>query len=222
VKLYRIALLALLVGACGGGAPTTPAPDLAPALVPSGCPAPPMVKPSDLGSRFLPSEDVLYLRTIDGDTAHFLFKAGEKTIRFLWVNTEEKGGAEVTDFGIATVPVVEAWIAAAKLVTVAPEADLQDPTQPHLDPYDRTLGLVFLDGELVQTRIVREGWSAYYTQFGCAPSPVHESLLYAEAEARANKRGIWAPGHPTDYAEVFDRWIHSSCRPNPYEKPYCP
>ena len=94
---------------------------------------------------------------------------------------------------------------------------------PDLDPFDRWLGLVFVDGELFETRLVREGLSAYFTEFGCAPEPLHTALLLAEAEARANRRGIWAPGHPTDYAAVFSRWFGSSrCRPNPFRnQPYC-
>lgn len=201
-----------------GGGP----PDMVKPLVPSGCPAPPVVDPSKLdGARFLPAEDVLYLRTVDGDTQHYLFKAGEKIVRVLWVNTEEKTGSEATAFGMATVPIVEGWMLAAKRYTVAFEVDPAQPGQPHLDAFDRYLGVVFLDGELLQTRLVREGLSAYYTQFGCAPQPIHDSLLWSEAEARANQRGIWAPGHPTNYQEVFGRWIRSSCRPNPYDEAYC-
>jgi endonuclease YncB( thermonuclease family) len=201
-----------------GGAP----PDLTPPLIPSGCPTPPVVRPADLdAARFLPAEDVLYLRTVDGDTMHFLFKAGERVVRVLWVNTEEKGGADATAFGMATVPIVEGWMTQAKLHTVAFEVDPRQAGQPHLDTFDRYLSVVFLDGELLQTRLVREGLSAYYTQFGCAPQPIHDSLLWAEAEARANKRGIWATGHPTNYEDVFDQWIRSACRPNPYQEPYC-
>lgn len=195
--------------------------DLAPPIKPSGCPAPGAVHPADLKTGFLPAEGVFYSRTVDGDTAHFIFKSGEKVVRFLWVDTEEKGGTGATAFGAATVPVIEGWIAATKIVTVSIEEDAQSPGQPALDAFGRTLGVVFLDGELLQTRIVREGWSAYYTQFGCAPPPIHEALLYAEAEARANERGIWQKGHPTNYRDVFERWLRGTCRPNPYEEAYC-
>jgi len=191
-------------------------------LKPSGCPAPAVIRPGDLQGSFLSGEDAFYNRTVDGDTAHFLFPSGDRVIRFLWVNTEEKSGAEATAFGMATVPIVEGWLAATSILTIVAERDPKQPSQPHLDAFDRTLSLVFTDGVLLQTKIVQEGLSAYYTQFGCAPSPVHEALLYAEAEARANQRGIWAPGHPTSYNAVFDRWIEDSCRPNPYDGPYCP
>jgi endonuclease YncB( thermonuclease family) len=93
---------------------------------------------------------------------------------------------------------------------------------PLLDTFGRTLGLVFVDGTLFQTTLVRDGYTAYYTQFGCAASPIHEALLYAEAEANANKRGIWQAGHPTSYETVLARWMgKSTCRPNPYKGAYC-
>jgi endonuclease YncB( thermonuclease family) len=172
----------------------------------------------------LPAQTVGLIRAIDGDTAEF----GTQTIpsqkvRFLFVNTEESYGPETTAFGTASSAVIHNYLGDAGTIVLRVREDRGHPGQPSLDPYDRWLSLVFVDGDLFQTRIVREGLSAYYTQFGCAPEPVHSALLYAEAEARANKRGIWRDGHPTDYRRVFERWIGSStCRPNPFQNErYC-
>lgn len=228
-RLFLVgALLCSGWAACGGGASNgdpdlAPAVDLAKPFVESGCPAPPVVTPDNLPAGYLPKAKVQLDYVVDGDTAHFIFPDGERTCRFLFVNTEESHGAETTDFGIATGPIVDGWLRAATTIEVAFERDNQDPTMASLDPFDRWLSLIFVDGELLQTRIVREGLSAYYTQFGCPKSPIHEALLYAEAEARANERGIWAPGHPTDYSQVLAQWIGSrTCRPNPFKnQPYC-
>lgn len=219
-----LAALVVSIGACGdANRQMQESPDLAKPFVESGCPAPPVVGPDDLPTGYLPAVSANFDYIVDGDTAHFLFADGERISRFLFVNTEESHGAETTDFGVATGPIVGGWLDAGAEIRIAFQRDSQDPTMPRLDPYDRWLSLIFVDGELLQTRIVREGLSAYYTQFGCPPSPIHESLLYAEAEARANERGIWAPGHPTDYEAVLHSWIGSrTCRPNPYEgEPYC-
>jgi micrococcal nuclease len=161
-----------------------------------------------------------FVRTVDGDTAHFMVNGTETVVRFLYVNAEETHGAEATDFGLATVPLVDRMLRSSRL-QIAPQRATNG--RPMQDAFGRTLALVFANDELVQTRIVREGLSAYYTQFGCANAPVHLSLLNAEAEARANRRGIWAPGHPTNYADVFMRWFgRSTCRPNPFlGQPYC-
>lgn len=70
--------------------------------------------------------------------------------------------------------------------------------------------------------MIRDGWTPYYTQFGCAKEPLHDAMIWAEAEAKANERGVWAEGHPTDYSIVLKEWIGSrTCRPNPYKTAYC-
>jgi len=189
-------------------------------FVPSGCPAPATITASMSITGFLPAVSVDFVRTVDGDTAHFMVNGTETVVRFIYINAEETHGAETTAFGLATVPIVDRMLRSSTL-KIAPQRASNG--QPMTDTYGRTLALVFANEELVQTRIVREGLSAYYTQFGCAPAPVHLSLLYAEAEARANQRGIWEPGHPTDYAMVLAQWIgRSRCRPNPFMgQPYC-
>jgi endonuclease YncB( thermonuclease family) len=163
-------------------------------------------------------------RPVDGDTAHFDFSdSGDETIRFLFVNTEESHGEATTRFGVETAAVVARYLRSAREIVVAVREDRNRPGRPNYDPYGRWLGLVFLDGELLETRLVREGLSAYYTEFGCAPEPVHTALVHAEAEAHAAGAGIWAPGHPTDYRPVLQDWIgRRACRPNPFEGPYCP
>lgn len=197
--------------------------DAAPAdaVVPSGCPAPPVVTPATVPAGYLPVERVNLNYDVDGDTAHFYFASGDHIVRYLYVNTEESSGAGTTEFGKQSKVVMAKWLQEAKDIKVAVRQGSKAGS-PDVDPYGRWLGLVFVDGELLQTRMVREGLTAYYSLYGCASSPVHESLLYAEAEAWANKRGVWAPGHPTDYKVVLADWIGTKkCRPNPYDGPYC-
>lgn len=203
------------------GQPPPPPLDAGPPQVDSGCPAPARLTPADVPPGYLPAEVVRFDHAADGDTATFGFpSSGEHIVRFLYVNTEESHGAETTAFGTATGEIVMARFADATEVVVAPREDTGVPGTPDLDPYDRWLGLVFVDGELFQTWLLREGLSAYYTQFGCAPEPYHSTFLNAEAEARANERGIWAPGHPTDYRAVLATWNRTGCRPG-YDAPYC-
>lgn len=231
---------------CGDGTPDVPTPtdaggldasatdagvaDLGPPTLDSGCPAPQPVTPSSVPSNgFLPPATVGYVHAIDGDTAEFRFPiVGETRVRFLWVNTEESHAVPAsknTAFGIQTAATVARYFSGEHTFVAVRQANPRMPMQPNLDPYDRQLSLIFMDGQLFQQRLVREGLSAYYTDFGCAPEPIHSALLLAEAEARANRRGIWAPGHPTNYAEVFSRWIgtgSNACRPNPFRnQPYC-
>jgi micrococcal nuclease len=185
----------------------------------SGCPAPVTVGPDKVPSGYFPPRDVSFVRAADGDTATFKFPdQQEHIVRLLYINTEESHGDQTTQFGIDTGKIVLEWLKSAKSIKVSPRRSggVEDK-----DPYDRWLALVWLDGELWQSRVVREGLSAYYTEFGCAPEPIHSNLLHSEAEANANRRGIWRPGHPTDYRVVLENWIDNACRPNPYKRPYC-
>lgn len=191
------------------------------ALADSGCPAPATITPEMVPPGYLPVERVNLNYDVDGDTAHFFFTSGDHILRYLFVNTEESSGASTTDFGKQSKAVMAKWLADAKEIKVAVRQGKSAGT-PDLDPYGRWLSLIFVDGELLQARMVREGLTAYYTLYGCAPAPVHQALVNAEAEAFANGRGIWAPGHPTDYKKVLEDWIGTNkCRPNPYEGPYC-
>lgn len=236
LRFLPLALLGCIsAGPSGGGdasldgdaardatAPEAAAPDRP--VVDSGCPSSMPVTPAMVpATGFLAPLRGRFVRAVDGDTAHFVVPIrGEINIRMLWVNTEESSGAETTPFGVATREWAQRTMPTVGEYILVQQADARNPTQPALDPYDRILALVFADGQLWQRRLVQEGWTAYYTDFGCAPTPLHESLLFAEAEARANRRGIWAPGHPTDYAPVFARWITNRCRPNPFRmQPYC-
>jgi micrococcal nuclease len=202
----------------------TPLVDAGP-QVDSGCPPPQRITPMQVPSGFLATRTVTLQGTIDGDTAHFSWPVtGRITMRFLWVNTEESMGADTTAFGRTTSTAVGEMLRAAREIVVDQQEHATRPGQPRLDQFGRSLAIIFVDGDLFQTRLVREGWSAYYTDFGCAPEPIHSVLLNAEAEARAAGRGIWRAGHPTDYAAVFAQWIpqRNACRPNPFRnQPYC-
>lgn len=187
-------------------------------IVPSGCPASQPIAPGTTLTGFLPAVDVDFVRIVDGDTAHFMYQGRETIVRFIYVNAEETHAPDLTQFGVETAAIVGRRLRPSRLM-LAPQRGTNG--QPALDMFGRTLALVFADGELVQRWMIQQGLSAYYTQFGCAAAPLHLSLLYGEAEARANRRGIWAPGHPTNYNDVLTRWIgRSTCRPA-YSAPYC-
>ncbi|MGZ3423735.1 MAG: thermonuclease family protein [Polyangiales bacterium] len=186
----------------------------------SACPEPATIGLADVPAGFLPPEDVNLAYDVDGDTAHFYFKSGEQIVRFLFVNTEEVVGTEKTVFGQQSKDAVKAILEkATKIVVVVREGTTKG--MPDLDPYMRWLGMIFVDGELLETRIVREGWTAYYTKYGCAPGKIHDSLLYAEAEAFAAQRGVWEPGHPTDYKPILVDWGAAKCGSDPYAGPLC-
>jgi micrococcal nuclease len=60
------------------------------------------------------------------------------------------------------------------------------------DRYKRTLGIVRLDDRNINLDLVREGWAWWYRQY----APKNKELAAAEAEARKEKRGLWADPGP--------------------------
>ena len=190
------------------------------------CPEPAGLTTSDIPSGYLPLVAVKLNYFIDGDSSSFDFpNATKQGVRMLYVNTEESGGAEQTAFGLKTKEVVSGWFSAATRIEIAVRETAPGSGKPDADTYDRWLGLVFLDGELVQGRLTREGYSAYYTQFGCAPAPLHDALLLGEAKARHLALGIWSSTEQhNDYEAVLAQWIgRDTCRPNPFKgMSYCP
>lgn len=199
----------------------------------SGCPVPAKLTTANIPSGYMAPVRVTISFLADGDSGRFNFPtASDQGVRMLYVNTEESGGAEMTDFGVQTKLKVHPWIRAAQNIEIAVRESAPGSGLPDVDPYGRWLSLIFLDGQLLQERIVREGLSAYYVQFGCAPTSggaasLHSTLLWSEAEANARDLGIWSsapsPAH-NDYSVVLTQWIgNRTCRPNPFKnQPYCP
>lgn len=190
------------------------------------CGPPKEVVTADVGAGLLAPVAVEYLYAVDGDTVHLRWQGQDRSFRLVYVNTEEASGTEATAFGKLTANFLKDWLDASKARGMPFLAAPQDKGgQPNVDPYGRILSLLFVGGVLVQQRLVREGWSAYYTVFGCAPEPIGTALLLSEKEAREAQLGIWKPGHPKDYAQVLSTWTvgQGACRPNPFAgQPYCP
>jgi endonuclease YncB( thermonuclease family) len=79
------------------------------------------------------------------------------------------------------------------------------------DYFDRYLAYVFVerDGKWVNYNVecVRAGMSPYFSKYGYSRR-FHEEFVRAQDEARAARRGIWAPGgqHYDDYDERLRWW----------------
>jgi micrococcal nuclease len=65
------------------------------------------------------------------------------------------------------------------------------------DRYGRQVCDLFLDGQNVNARMVREGW-AWANEAGKGRFLRDKSLLQAQADAKAARRGLWAGAHPVE------------------------
>lgn len=118
------------------------------------------------------------VRVSDGDTVAVAGKGGIEKIRLLGIDCPEKAQAP---WGPRAKAFTQGKVAGK---TVRVETDVQVR-----DKYGRLLGYVFVDKELVNEALVREGLAMLYT----APPNVRYSdrFLAAQRVARQAGKGIW-------------------------------
>jgi micrococcal nuclease len=183
---FLIALL--LLAACGGETPPSALPPTAgvtPTPVPSATASPmpstaePTVAPSGTAGRTLAQ----VVRVVDGDTIVVVMDGVESRLRYIGVNTPETVDPRrpVECYGR------EASQRNRELVegqTVELEKDVSET-----DQYDRLLRYVWVNGDMVNAILVREGYALASTY---PPDVKYQELfLDLEQEAREAGRGLW-------------------------------
>lgn len=131
---------------------------------------------------------------VDGDTSKFLLNDQEITVRYLLIDTPEtvKPNTPVQPFGS------EASDRTKELLETASVIEIMLDKGNEKDKYDRVLGYVFIDGELLQDILVREGLArvAYVHE----PSTTYlQQLEQSQEQAKQQEIGIWSiAGYVTD------------------------
>ncbi|MFN2445766.1 MAG: thermonuclease family protein [Vicinamibacterales bacterium] len=131
------------------------------------------------------ASDVLAQRVrqvFDGDT---ISVAGIGVVRLLGVDAPEKTGGyrEAERLGDQASAFMRTLLA-GQIVHLEYDGERKDR-------YNRTLAYVFLpDGRLANEAIVRAGFAEVYRRFEFRRK---NAFLAAEREARAARRGLWAP-----------------------------
>lgn len=126
------------------------------------------------------------VKVIDGDTIKVIYDGQELNVRYLLIDTPETQHPRLgkQPFG------EEAKTLNAALVnggTVALEFDVGE----RMDHYGRLLAYVYVDGVLVQEKLVREGLAR--VGYVYPPSTRHlDRLEAAEEQARSEKKNIWS------------------------------
>ncbi len=113
----------------------------------------------------------------DGDTITVLVKKTEKKVRMLGIDAPESTQA----FGAVAKQYLSS-IVFGKEVTVQWQ---------ETDDYKRTLGFVYVNGQLVNKAMLDAGYAWHYKQYSKDPA-----FAAAELSARAARRGLWADPNP--------------------------
>jgi micrococcal nuclease len=125
-------------------------------------------------------------RVKDGDTLVARLEGGPtdrtETIRLLNINTPEKEQPGWTEAAEALKTLVRGGYVELEFQAVGVE---------RRDGFGRLLAYVVSEGVNVNLELVRQGWSPYYTKYG--KGRLRAKFEAAEAEARAARRGLWAP-----------------------------
>ena len=131
------------------------------------------------------SQQVTLGKCVDGDTAHFTINQNDVTVRFLAIDTPEtkhpqKGqepfGKEASEYTCTALMNAESII-------------LEYDPKASVDKYDRILAWVFVDGELLQEKLISLGYAK--TAYLYDDYLYTEQLLNAETKAKEAKLGIW-------------------------------
>lgn len=119
-------------------------------------------------------QGVLVTLVVDGDTIEI---EGGARVRYLGIDAPEPA----EDFGVESYEMNKTLVE-GKIVTL--EADVQDK-----DSYGRLLRYVYLDGEMINAKLVEEGYAYSYSREPNVKYQVH--FIKLEKKARDSKLGLW-------------------------------
>ena len=131
----------------------------------------------------LERQEVTLSKCVDGDTAWFI-KDGEKVkARFLAIDSPEST-TTIEEYG------KEASEYTCNLLTEASKIEIEyDSNSNELDKYNRHLVWVFVDGELLQEKVIESGLAEVAYLYG---DYKYTSVLEtAQEEAKNNQVGMW-------------------------------
>lgn len=134
------------------------------------------------------SQTSAVIKVVDGDTFDVRLDGRIKRVRMIGVDTPEivDPRKPVQCFG------QQASEATHRLLD-GQTVNLQaDPTQDDIDKYGRLLRYVYLpDHTFVNQTLIQQGYAFEYTYL--VPYQYQEQFKQAEAEAKQQQRGLWAP-----------------------------
>lgn len=197
------------------------------------CPSAGRLEVADSPPDYMAPIEVHLESVIDGDTAYVKLTSGVvERIRFMHINAEEvrhddatpAQNARATAFGEMTKSHVNEVLNHAHKIEISTHRDPTNADKPETDVFGRWLALIWVDGELLQQKLIADGYSGYYTKYGCAQGKLHDVLLWSEADANQRNRGVWDPQYRNEHLPVLSQWIGlDECRPNPLKgQHYCP
>lgn len=126
-----------------------------------------------------PGQPAVVVDVIDGDTIDVVLDGAEERVRYIGIDSPERGVCFEDEATAANAALVEGR-------DVLLEADIENDR----DSFGRLLRYVHVDGLFVNEELVRLGVAEATTRF--PERAYRDVLLAAEAEAKAEGRGLWS------------------------------
>ena len=137
-----------------------------------------------VGNTYASRQVVTLARCVDGDTAYMMVAGNEISVRFLAIETPEIDSDD--PFALIASEFTCRELSNAELIEIEqdPNAGAHDR-----DRYNRLLRWVYVDGDLLQLKIIERGYGqiAYIRD----DYKYNDELQEAEALAKENRLGIW-------------------------------
>lgn len=130
-------------------------------------------------------DDGTVTRVIDGDTIEIFENNSTYKVRLIGVDTPESVDPrkEVECYGL------EASLFLKKELEGRVVELVNDPSQEDKDTYGRLLRYVYLDNNLINQKIIEEGYGFEYTFK--KPHQFQKEFKEAEENAKTNNKGLW-------------------------------
>lgn len=143
------------------------------------------------------SIEVPVVRVVDGDTVRVEIDGTEESLRILALDTEESqraGDKPVTPWGKKAKEEAQSFFPVGEEITVEFPGDepLEECLARYRGNFGRPLVFVHRGDEDFQERMIRKGFSPYFTKYGYAEfGEYHRRYRNAEREAQADDIGVW-------------------------------
>ena len=133
------------------------------------------------------SDTVKLSKCVDGDTARFIIAGKEYSTRFLAIDTPETKHPKkkVEPYGKEASNYTCNSLENAKKIVLE-----YDKNSTKEDKYGRRLAWVFVDGELLQEKLVKKGYAKVAYLYG--DYKYTEELKKVEKNAKNKKFGVWS------------------------------
>lgn len=209
--LIGIMALAIILTSCSGTATEV---SESPSASPTPAPAKMPVLP-DLdfeGMEFMEDgyEIVQFMGQSDGDTANFVLMEGIRATRFLAIDTPETNSSTggLHPYALPAKEYTKDKLENAE--TIILEMDEESDIE---DNYGRLLAWVWVDGELLNYKLVEEGLA--WVKYLYGDYKYNDQMIKVESEAQKKDVGLWAPETTNEIEDVTQKVTLAEARKLP-------